>query len=108
MMRLDPLVNGNQYQARLDEQASADRVFIHKKRKRRLSSESSNARPQSDPPPAMSESSATISVITTKRAASVESAEISANRPGAQVQKRRKRKESLVKIRLKLHHLPVH
>ena len=71
-----------------------DRVIIHKKRKRRISENSTSLvadqkRPQSDPP-IMTESPAKISVISTKRAASTESAESAMAKNLAQ--KRRKRK----------------
>ena len=63
-----------------------DKVIIHKKRKRRPSENFNGEarRPQTDPPPNSAESAAKISVISTKRAASTESAEI-------QAQKRRKK-----------------
>ena len=65
-----------------------DKVIIHKKRKRRTSENSNGGethrRPHTDPPPMMATESAKISVISTKRAASTESAEI-------QAQKRRKK-----------------
>ena len=57
-----------------------DKVIIHKKRKRRPSENFNGEarRPQTDPPPNSAESAAKISVISTKRAASTESAEIQA------------------------------
>ena len=74
-----------------------DKVIIHKKRKRR-SSENSNPdcndrRPQTDPTPIMTDSLAKISVITAKRAASTESAEI-------QAQKRRKKSKHIFTLNL--------
>ena len=73
-----------------------DKVIIHKKRKRR-SSENSNGcnerRPQTDPTPIMTDSLAKISVITAKRAASTESAEV-------QAQKRRKKSKHIFTLNL--------
>ena len=72
-----------------------DKVIIHKKRKRR-SSENSNGcnerRPQTDPTPIMTDSLAKISVITAKRAASTESAEV-------QAQKRRKKSKHIILVK---------
>ena len=69
-----------------------DKVIIHKKRKRRPSENFNGEarRPQTDPPPNSAESAAKISVISTKRAASTESAEL-------QALKRRKKSKKLYK-----------
>ena len=74
-----------------------DKVVIHKKRKRRISETETAVgdlkRPQSDPP-IMTELPAKISVISTKRAASTESAESLVAKNLAQ--KRRKREFLLI------------